>query len=215
MARRDDSSGRIAMISMTRRAMGMSAFAVVFAASMAAAQAPQVVRVRATIEAVDGHLLTVKTRDGAMMKIKLADNAPASEVVRASLSGVKVGSYIAVTATPEPDGSQKATAVFIFPPGPHVGEGFHPWDFTANSTMTNATVANEVAAASGQTLTVKYKGGEKTIIVPPSAEIATAKKASIADLKAGQRIFIFAAKRLPDGTFTAANVSFGDYGVWR
>jgi hypothetical protein len=203
------------MTSMSRRAIGAAAFAIVFAAAMAAAQAPQVVRVRATIESVDGHLLTVKTRDGAMMKIKLADNAPASEVVKASLSGVKVGSYIAVTATPEPDGSQKAIAIFIFPPGVHPGEGFHPWDFTTNSTMTNATVANEVTAASGKTLTVKYKGGEKTIIVPPGAVIASAKKASVADLKAGQKIFIFAAKKLPDGSFTAANVSFGDYGVWR
>jgi len=195
--------------------MGASAIAVLFAASLAAAQAPQIVRVRATIECIDGSVLNVKGRDGAEMKVQLAANAPASEVVKASISDIKQGSYIAVTAQPQPDGSQKAVAILIFPPALHPPEGFHPWDFPPNSTMTNATVANEVTGKDGETLTVKYKGGEKTIIVPPSAQIVTYKKANAADLKAGQKIFVFAAKKLPDGTLQAANVSFGDYGVWR
>jgi hypothetical protein len=179
------------------------------------AQAPQVVRVRATIESVSGSMLDVKTRDGANYKVRVADNAPVNQIVKAALSDIKNGSYIAVTAMPQPDGSQKATAIYIFPPNVHPGEGFGPWDFAPGSTMTNATVAEQVTGTDGQTLTVKYKDGEKKVVVPPNAEITISKKASVGDLKAGQKIFIFAAKKQADGTLEAPNVSFGDYGVWR
>ena len=94
------------------------------------------------------------------MKIKLADNAPVNEVVKAPLSDIKEGSYLAITASPQPDGSQKATAILIFPPGVHPPEGFSNWDLP-NSTMTNATVASQAAGVDGQTLTVTYKEGEK------------------------------------------------------
>ena len=185
-------------------------------ASIAAGQAPNLVRVRATIDRVEGQMLDVKSRDGAMMKVQLAPNAPVNEVVKSSLSDIKKGDYIAVTAMPQPDGSQKAVAILIFPEALRgVAEGFRPWDLSPQSTMTNATVANQVTSADGQKLTVKYKDGEKTVIVPPSAEIVTYKKASAADLKPGQKIFVAAAKKLPDGALEAPNVAFGDYGVWR
>src|SRR5215467_7890455 len=114
-------------------------------ASIAAAQAPNLVRVRATIDRVEGNMLDVKSRDGAMMKVQLAPNAPVNEVVKASLSGIKKGDYIAVTGMPQPDGSQKAVAILIFPEAMRgVAEGFRPWDLSPQSTMTNATVANQV-----------------------------------------------------------------------
>lgn len=193
----------------------VSALALLFGASFAIAQAPPTVRVRATIESVDGAMLTAKSRDGGEMKIKLADNTPATKVVKASLADITEGSYLAITAMPQPDGSQKAVSILIFPQGVHPPEGFHPWDFSPNSTMTNATVANEVSGVDGGTLNVKYVDGDKKIIVPPGAEIVTTEKATVADLKPGQKIFIFAAKKLDDGTLSAPNVSFGDYGVWR
>jgi hypothetical protein len=184
-------------------------------ATSAVAQAPQVVRVRATIESVNGSMLDVKGRDGTSMKVQLAPNAPVSEIVKTSLSDIKEGSYIAITAMPQPDGSQKAMAILIFPPGAHPGEGFHPWDYSPNSTMTNATVANEVSSVDGKTLTVKYAGGEKKIVVPSDCVIVNSKKATAAALKPGQKIFIFAAKKQPDGSLQAPNLAFGDYGVWR
>jgi len=148
-------------------------------ASIAAGQAPNLVRVRATIDRVEGGMLDVKSRDGAMLKVQLAPNAPVNEVVKASLSDIKKGDYIAVTGMPQPDGSQKALAILIFPEAMRgVAEGFRPWDLSPQSTMTNATVANQVTSADGQKLTVKYKDGEKTVIVSPSAEIVTYKKAS-------------------------------------
>jgi preprotein translocase subunit YajC len=192
------------------------ALALSFAASLAVAQTPEMVRVRATIESVDGSTLTVKSRDGVEMKIKLADNAPVNEVVKAALSDIKPNSYVAVTAMPQPDGSQKATAVIIFPEAMRgVGDGHRPWDYVPNSTMTNATVDNAVTSVDGEKLVVKYKDGDKTIMLSPSTEIATYAKKSLADLKPGQKIFIAGAKKLPDGTLDAPNVSFGDYAVWR
>jgi hypothetical protein len=204
------------MTKLTRRTIGASALALLFAPPFAGAQAPQVVRVRATLETVDGSMLTAKGRDGAELKIKLVDNAPVNRVVKASLSDIKVGDYVAITAMPQPDGSQKAVAILIFPAALRgVGEGSHPWDFLPNSSMTNATVADRVANVGGTTLTVKYKDGEKTVVVPPDAEIVAYQKAALADLKPGQKIFIAGAKKQPDGTLLAPNVSFGDYGVWR
>ncbi len=148
------------------------------------------------------------------MKIAIADNAPINQVVKAELGDIKQGSYLAITAMPQPDGSQNATAILIFPAGVHPPEGFSNWDLP-KTTMTNATVANQVAGANGTTLLVKYKDGEKTVHVLPSTEIVTTRKAALADLKPGQKIFVFAAKKLPDGMLQAPNVAFGDYGVWR
>jgi hypothetical protein len=204
------------MTKITRRMLGAGAFAALFAASFAAAQAPQVVRIRATIESVDGTLINAKSRDGVEMKVQLAPNAPVSEVVKASLSDIKQGDYIAVTAMPQPDGSQKAVAILIFPEALRgLGEGHRPWDLTPGSTMTNATVGSEVTSVDGATLTVTYKGGEQKVVVPSDSVIVKYKKATAADLKAGQKIFVAGAKKLADGTLQAPNVAFGDYGVWR
>lgn len=191
-------------------------FALLFGATIAIAQTPQVVRVRATIESVDGSMLTAKSRDGVEMKIKLADNAPVNEVVKVPLSDVKPTSYVAITAMPQPDGSQKATAIIIFPEAMRgVGDGHRPWDFVPNSTMTNGAVDSSVASVNGEKLVVKYKDGEKTVLITPQTIIATYAKKSLADLKPGEKIFISAAKKNPDGTLEAPNVSFGNYGVWR
>jgi hypothetical protein len=210
------------------KVLGAGAVALLFAASMqphhaALAQgmmqqtqaAPPTARVRGTIASIDGGVLTVKARDGAEMKLKLADNARVSEIVKSSLADVKTGAYVAVTGMPQPDGSQKAIAVFIYAEAQRgVAEGHRPWDFAPTSTMTNATVDSQVATKDSQTLTLKYKDGEQKILVTPATEITVGTKKSAADLKPGQKILAF-AKKLPDGTFEASNISFGDYGVWR
>jgi hypothetical protein len=205
------------MAKISRWTVGASVVSVaLLAASLAAAQAPQIVRVRATIESVSGQTLSVKSRDGAVMKVELVPNAPVNQVVKASLSDIKKGDYIAVTAMPQPDGSQKASTILIFPAAMRgVGEGSRPWDFTPGSTMTNATVADEVTGVSGETVSVTYKGGQQKVALSPATEIVEYKKASAADLKAGEKIFVAGAKKLPDGTLQAPNVSYGDYGVWR
>jgi hypothetical protein len=204
------------MPKLSRMLIGAGTFAALLAASFAAAQAPDIVRVRATIQSVDGQTIMAKSRDGADMKIHLADNAPVNEVVKAALSDIKPNSYLAITAMPQPDGSQKATAIIIFPEALRgVGDGHRPWDYVSNSTMTNGTVDTSVSSVDGSKLVVKYKDGEKNVLVTPETVIATYVKKSLADLKPGEKIFIAATKKTADGTLEAPNVSFGDYGVWR
>jgi Domain of unknown function (DUF5666) len=182
----------------------------------AAPAAPPTVRVRATITSIDGSMLTLKGRDGVEMKLKLADNAPVNEIVKSSPAEIKAGAYVAVTGMPQPDGSQKAIAVYIFPEAQRgLAEGHRPWDFAPNSTMTNATIDSQVAGTDGQTLIVKYKDGEQKVLLTPATEITVASRKSAADLKPGQKVTVFAAKKLPDGTLEAPNLAFGDYGVWR
>ena len=202
------------MAVMTRRMVGASTFALLFAASFAAAQAPETVRVRGSIESVDGQMLTVKSRDGAALKVKAADNAMVVAVVKASLADVKQGGFIGVTGMPQPDGSQKAVEIHIFPEAMRgTGEGHRPWDLMPNSTMTNANVDSEVVSADGKTLVLKYKDGEKTIMVPSNVIVVTYVPATMADLKAGEKIFVAAAAKQPDGTLVAPRITVSRGGI--
>ncbi|MGH6702774.1 MAG: hypothetical protein ACREC2_00790, partial [Bradyrhizobium sp.] len=134
----------------------------------AIAQQPPTVRVRGSIESIDGPMLTIKSREGADLKVRLTDNFAVIGIAKAELSEIKPGSYIGVSAMPEPDGTQKALAVHIFPEAQRgAAEGFRRWDLRPNSTMTNATVADTAAGIDGQNILVKYKGGEKKVAVPP------------------------------------------------
>jgi hypothetical protein len=195
-----------------RWALGAAALGLVFVTTTALAQ--ERVRVRGTVENVDGNVLTVKTREGQDVKIKLPDNARVLGVEKASIDDIKQGSYIGVSAMPQTDGSQKALHVHIFLDAMRgVAEGFSPWDVRPNSTMTNATVDNMVTGTDGRTITVKYKDGEKKIIVPPEAPIVKYVPSNKDALKAGAKIFIVAAVKQPDGTFEAPNVSVGLNGL--
>jgi hypothetical protein len=171
-------------------------------------------RVRGEIVAIDGPMMTVKSRDGKELKIKLADNVGVAGIVPISITEIKPNSYIGVSALPQPDGSQRALHVHIFPEAMRgVAEGHFPWDVQPQSTMTNATVMDTVAGVDGQTITVRYKDGEKKIVVPRDAPIVTYVSGSAADLKPGAKIFIIAAIPQPDGSFTAARVNVGKDGL--
>jgi hypothetical protein len=198
---------------MTRFQAGLAA-AIVLASTIAVAQQPQNVRVRGEIVAVEGPVLLVKTRDGSDLRIRLADNVAVSGIVKTQLSEIKSGSYIGVSAMPQPDGSQRALHVHIFPEAMRgTAEGHSPWDVRPSSTMTNATVEQTVTGVDGQTIMVKYKDGEKKIIVPPEAPIVTYVPGDKAELKPGAKIFIVAAQKQPDGTLSAARVSVGRDGL--
>ena len=188
----------------------------VLASSASAQQLPAPTRIRGTIESVDGKTLSIKTCEGTDVKVNITDDITVIGIAKTSLSDIKQGSYIGVSGMPQPDGSQKAVAILIFPEAMRgVGEGHRPWDLEPNSTMTNATVAEQVAGTDGQTVTVKYKDGDKKILVMPATIIVTYKKSAASELKAGQKIFVAAAKKLDDGTLEAPNVAYGDVGVWR
>jgi hypothetical protein len=203
------------MTKLTRRTLSMSVFGALFAASLAAAQSPQTVRVRGTIEKVDGQTLIVKSRDGNALTIKLADNPRVTAMVKAALADIKVGDFIGVTAMPQPDGSQKAIGLHIFMDAQRgvVPARFLPWDREPGSTMTNADVESTVAGVDGQTMMVKYPEGEKKVIVPPNTPIVRFVPGNMSDLKPGAQIFIVAGQKMPDGTITAPAINVGRDGV--
>ncbi len=180
----------------------------------ASAQTPPTVRIRGVIEAVDGSMLSIKSREGTDMKVRMTENVAVFGVAGTDLSEIKEGSYIGVTAVPEPDGVQKAVAVHIFPENQRgAAEGFRPWDQRPNSTMTNATVAQTVKGTDGQNILVKYKDGEKKVLVPPGTPIVTFVAGDKAELKAGAKIIIFGAVKKDDGTLEANRVNVGRDGI--
>jgi hypothetical protein len=200
--------------SLLPRLLLASLTAISVAGGVAWAQQPPTVRIRGTIEAVDGSLLTVKARDGAEMKVRITDNAAVVGVTTIAMSEIKSGSYIGVSAMPQPDGTQKALAVHIFPEAQRgVAEGFRPWDLRPNSSMTNATVAETVAGTDGQNILVKYKDGEKKVVVPPGTPIVTFVPGEKSELKPGAKIIIFGATKKDDGTLEANRVNVGRDGI--
>jgi hypothetical protein len=172
------------------------------------------VRIRGTIEAVDGNLLSIKTREGTDVKVKMTDNVAVFAVIKTDLSEIKQGSYIGVTAMPQPDGVQKAVAVHIFPENQRgAAEGFRPWDARPGSSMTNATVAETVKGTDGQDILVKYKDGEKKVLVPPDTPIVTFVASDKSEIKPGAKTIIFSANKKEDGTLEAARVNVGRDGL--
>jgi len=200
--------------SLMPRALAVSLTVISVLGSVAWAQQPPPVRIRGTIESVDGAVLMIKSREGADMKVRMTDNVAVFGVAKTELSEIKQGSYIGVTAMPEPDGVQKAVAVHIFPENQRgVAEGFRPWDQRPGSTMTNATVAETVKGTDGQNILVKYKDGEKKVVVPPGTPIVTFLVGEKSELKPGAKIIIFGAVKKDDGMLEANRVNVGRDGI--
>jgi hypothetical protein len=183
------------------------------ASGIGTASAQDTVRVRGTIERIDGSTYVVKARDGAELKVALPDNPQIAGVVKAALSDIKQGSFVGITGMPQADGSQRALEVHIFPEAMRgTGEGHYPWDLRPQSTMTNANVEQVVTAVEGQTLTLKYKEGEKKIFVPANTPIVVYVQGDKSDLKPGAKVFIAAIKQ-PDGTLQGRAWRVGRDGV--
>ena len=188
------------------------AFAMVAVSTIAAIaqQSPTPTRVRGTIEGVDGGVLAVKSRAGQDMKLHLTGDAKIVGIAKISLADVKVGSFIGTTTVPGSDGVPNAVEVHVFPEDMRgTGEGSRPYDLRPNSTMTNATVAESVVGNDGHTLLIKYKDGEKKVVVPPGTPIAKYVPGGPEDLKVGAKIFIGAARKEADGTLIAPNIAVG------
>jgi hypothetical protein len=175
-------------------------------------------RVRGTVEQIDGAVMTVKSREGDTLKIKLADEGKVVALVKASLADIKPNSFVGSTAMPQPDGTWKAVEVHIFPEEMRgTGEGDRPYDYKPQSTMTNGTVnslakttmTGTVASEEGTTLTLDYKGGSKKIDVTPQTVIVSYVPGTREELKPGASIYIPAATRQADGTLLTARVNVG------
>ena len=199
-----------------RIVLGVACAAALVVASASAQQKP--VRVRGTIEQIDGSVLSIKSREGDTVKVKLADDAKIVAMVKASLADIKPGSFVGSTAMPDADGHWKAVEVHIFPEAMRgTGEGDRPFDYRPKSTMTNGTVGNvgggaagaTVDKAEGKTLTLNFKEGEKKIEVVPETVIYTYAPGSKDELKPGAAIYITAATKQADGTLMTARINVG------
>jgi hypothetical protein len=203
------------MNQMTRRVFGVAGFVLLLTTSASFAQQPPPVRIRGQIDKVDGDVIDIKARNGDMLKVKLVDPARVMAFVKASLDDIKVGKFIGVTAMPQADGTQKAIAVHIFLDAQKgvVADRHSPWDLQPGSTMTNAIVDTTVAGVDGQTIMVKYKDGEKKVIIPPNTPIVAYAPAEKSELKPGAQIIIFGATKQADGSLTTPAISVGRDGV--
>jgi hypothetical protein len=193
----------------------LAALAVVAASALSAIaqQSPTPSRVRGTIEGVDGDVVAVKSRSGEDVKLHMTGDIRLVGIIRISLADIKVGSFIGTTTVPGPDGAPTAVEVHVFPEAMRgTGEGSRPYDLKPNSTMTNATVAESVVGNDGRTLLVKYKDGEKKVVVTPETPVVTYVPAEKSDLKVGAKVIAF-MKQLPDGSFETNRISVGRDGL--
>jgi len=190
----------------TMRILTAAAFATVFAVATASAQQTQ--RINGTIDKVEGNTLFIKA-EGGPLTLKLADNAVIVGVMKASAADIKAGDYVATGGVPLPDGAQKAVELRIFPDAMRgQGDGHRPgWPGAPNGTMTNGAVGDAVTSVNGPVLTVKYKDGEKKIIVGPTVPVSRFVIADKSELTAGKAINVAAATKNPDGTFSTARIN--------
>jgi hypothetical protein len=182
--------------------------------SPALAEQSQPSLVRGAIESVDGNMLTVKSRDGADVKLHMPGSVGVTGVTKISLADIKVGSFIGATSVPEADGTEKAVEIHVFPENMRgAGEGSRPYDLLPKSSMTNATVDRTTAAANdGQSLTLRYKEGEKKVLVAPDTPVVTFVLGNKSELKPGAQVVAFATKR-SDGSLETRRVLVGRDGL--
>ncbi len=191
----------------------LTAVAIGFALlSGAAIAASPPARIRGTIGSVSANTLTLDTRDGQKVEMKLTPDTKFASVTQAQIGDIQPDSYVGVTAAPEANGTLRAMEVHVFDPRMRgVGDGHRPWDLSANSTMTNGAVG-ALQGTSGRTMQVKYKGGEKEITVPEDVPIVAIAPADASIVKPGAHAIGFARKDA-DGTLTAASVLVGENGA--
>jgi hypothetical protein len=191
------------------RTLAALLIAAVSAVAVAQAPANPPVRIRGTVEKVEGTNLTVKTNDGRSVTIKLADNYTVIGIAKASPADLASGKFIGTTTLGERDGALVALEVHIFPEAMRgTGEGHYDWDLRPNSKMTNANVANVTSMGKDRVMTVQYKGGEKKILVPENATVVAFQPTDKSELKPGAQVFVNSQKQ-PDGSLTAPRVNVG------
>ena len=178
------------------------------------ASAQETIRLRGTIERVEGPVYVVKSRDGSELKLTVTDNPLFVAIAPATMADVKAGMFVGSAGMMQADGTQKAIEVHIFPELMRgTGEGHYDWDLKPQSKMTNGNVEQTVAGVEGPTLTVKYKDGEKKLMVNPETVVVTYVMGSKDDLKPGTKIFVGAAKKQPDGSLQTPRITYGRDGA--
>jgi hypothetical protein len=178
------------------------------------ASAQDTVRVRGTVERIEGPLYIVKTRDGSEVKLVTVEDKPLFvAIVPATMKDIKQGMYVGSAGMMQEDGTQKAIEVHIFPETMRgTGDGHYDWDLLPKSKMTNGNVEEAVTAVDGPVLRVKYKDGEKKLVVTPQTVVVTYEFGKREEIQPGTRIFVAAAKKQPDGTLLTPRITYGRNG---
>ena len=200
------------MVGPLLRALAASSFAFVCLALPATAQ--DTVRVRGTVERIEGPVYIVKTRDGSEVKLVTVEDKPLFvAIVPATMKDIKQGMYVGSAGMMQEDGTQKAIEVHIFPESMRgTGDGHYDWDLLPKSKMTNGNVEEAVTAVDGPVLRVKYKDGEKKLMVTPQTVVVTYEFGKREEIQPGTRIFVAAAKKQPDGTLLTPRITYGRNG---
>src|SRR5436305_3429729 len=199
------------MYGILMRALAVMSFTTCLALPVSA---QETVRIRGTIERIEGPVYVVKSRDGAELKLTVTDNPLYVAIVPATMADVKPGMFVGSAGMMQADGTQKAIEVHIFPESMRgTGEGHYDWDLKPQSKMTNGNVEQTVAGVEGPTLLVKYKEGEKKLQVTPQTVVVTYVLGSSDELKPGTKIYVGAAKKQPDGTFQTPRITYGRNGA--
>jgi hypothetical protein len=177
------------------------------------ASAQDTVRIRGTIERIDGPVFVVKTRDGSEVKLTtVPDNPLFVAIVPAKMSDIKAGMYVGSAGMMQEDGTQKAIEVHIFPESMRgTGDGHYDWDLLPKSKMTNGNVEQAVTGVEGPMLSVKYKDGEKKLVVTPQTVVVTYEMGKREEIQPGTKIFV-TAKKQPDGTLQTPRITYGRNG---
>ena len=199
------------MSDMARRVLAAASFISIFMVLPASAQ--ETVRIRGTVERIEGPVYVVKNRDGAELKLTVTDNPLFVAIVPAKMADIKPGMFVGSAGMMQEDGTQKAIEVHIFPESMRgTGEGHYDWDLLPKSKMTNANVEQAVDSVNGQVLSVKYKDGEKKLLVTPQTIVVTYEIGKREEVLPGTRIFVAAAKKQPDGTLQTPRITYGRNG---
>ena len=190
----------------TLAALGLALICIALPASAA----DDTVRIRGTIERVEGPVYVVKNRDGAELKLTVTDNPLFVAIAPSTMADIKPGMFVGSAGTMQPDGTQKAIEVHIFPESMRgTGEGHYDWDLKPQTKMTNGNVEQTVAGVDGPLLSVKYKDGEKKVVVAPDTVIASVAPGNKDELKPGAQIIIMASDKQADGSVLAKNLYVG------
>ena len=193
------------------RVLAASCIGLFFVALPAFAQ--DTMRIRGTIERIEGPVFVVKTRDGSEVKLTVTDNPLFVVIVPAKMSDIKPGMFVGSAGMMQEDGSQKAIEVHIFPESMRgTGEGHYDWDLLPKSKMTNGNVEQAVTGVDGPVLSVKYKDGEKKLVVTPQTVVVTYEMGKRDEIQPGTRIFVAAAKKQADGAFQTPRITYGRNG---
>lgn len=201
------------MSSLRLLAFGFAASLLILSPGLAHAQQPAMSRVRGMIESINGDLLIVRGRDGRNATMKLTAAATVTGVQKISLSDIQPGVYIGVTSVADAQGNQKATEIHLFPDALRgAGEGTQPWDTAPNSSMTNGGLDKMVESNDGRTLTVKYRGGERQVVVGPETAVVKLVPGKRSDLREGAQI-VASGARNADGAMEISRVSVGLEGI--